>query len=673
MASSNSYKRKLEGSENGGRKTGFSDGPPPMDEVELAKQRAQEIVARLVNTAEAKRPRIDEESTRTATEPKPLSQSIQNLQYGDLSSMAQQNQSSDFQGSSRKFDVPNSKVGLLIGKGGETIKYLQQNSGCKIQITRDADADPFSQTRNIELIGPLDRINKAEQLINDIISQADIGASGAQIARGFSSFQSGGEQIQMQVPNNKVGLIIGKGGETIKNLQSRSGARVQLIPLHLPEGDTSTSRTLQLTGTTNQLESAQEMIKDIISENRFKGSPMMALPNQQGYGPRGPAPQWAPRGPPPVQYPGYGYGHQQQQGTLPYPGLTQYQSQPYGSYPSQPPSGTAQDQWPPAPVQAQQQSGEYDYYGQQVQAGAPSTVVNYGYGQAQGGGYGVPGTYGQQVTSQQSYAQGYGDQGSSQQVYGQQGNNDGYDQQGNPQQWYAQQGNSQQGYVQEGNPQQGYLQQGNSEQEPGNSEQGYAQQVGPPGVPGSEAVSQKGPHTGTYGSQSSSQKGYLEQGYGTAGLSHMPHSSNQGYPQEGNGVSGVSNDGYNQQSSPKPGYEQKGTQSGYGQPLSVHPSYGQNTPSQSSYGQQASSQPSYVHQSISQPAYAQQASAQSGYSQQGPIQIGTALKEPSQTYEQEGLSQPVQAKQESSQVGSVQNKPPYAGYEQHKASQKVYE
>ncbi|GLJ31059.1 hypothetical protein SUGI_0621620 [Cryptomeria japonica] len=65
MASSNNYKRKMEGSENGGRKTGFSDGPPAMDEVEIAKQRAQEIVARLVNTAEAKRPRIEDESART--------------------------------------------------------------------------------------------------------------------------------------------------------------------------------------------------------------------------------------------------------------------------------------------------------------------------------------------------------------------------------------------------------------------------------------------------------------------------------------------------------------------------------------------------------------------------------------------------------------------------------
>ena len=49
---------------------------------------------------------------------------------------------------------------------------------------------------------------------------------------------------QMQVSNNKVGLIIGKGGETIKNLQGRFEAHIQLIPLHLPKGETVTSRTL---------------------------------------------------------------------------------------------------------------------------------------------------------------------------------------------------------------------------------------------------------------------------------------------------------------------------------------------------------------------------------------------------------------------------------------------
>lgn len=63
------------------------------------------------------------------------------------------------------------QVGVLIGKSGDTIKYLQLNSGAKIQITRDADADPRAATRPVELVGTLESLNKAERLIKDVIAE----------------------------------------------------------------------------------------------------------------------------------------------------------------------------------------------------------------------------------------------------------------------------------------------------------------------------------------------------------------------------------------------------------------------------------------------------------------------------------------------------------------------
>lgn len=65
------------------------------------------------------------------------------------------------------------QVGVLIGKAGDTIRYLQYNSGAKIQITRDAEADPHATTRPVELIGSLDSIEKAEKLINAVIAEVD--------------------------------------------------------------------------------------------------------------------------------------------------------------------------------------------------------------------------------------------------------------------------------------------------------------------------------------------------------------------------------------------------------------------------------------------------------------------------------------------------------------------
>lgn len=76
-----------------------------------------------------------------------------------------------FQGSSKKIDVPNGRVGVIIGKGGETIKYLQTQSGAKIQVTRDGDADLSAPTRMVELMGTPEQIAKAEHLINEVLAE----------------------------------------------------------------------------------------------------------------------------------------------------------------------------------------------------------------------------------------------------------------------------------------------------------------------------------------------------------------------------------------------------------------------------------------------------------------------------------------------------------------------
>ncbi|CAL5362219.1 unnamed protein product [Camellia sinensis] len=94
------------------------------------------------------------------------------------------------------------------------------------------------------------------------------GGSPSLVGRGFGMVQAAGtvEQVLIQVPNQKVGVIIGKGGETIKNLQTRSGARIQLIPQHLPDGDQSKERTVRVAGDKKQIEMAREMIKEVMNQ-----------------------------------------------------------------------------------------------------------------------------------------------------------------------------------------------------------------------------------------------------------------------------------------------------------------------------------------------------------------------------------------------------------------------
>lgn len=79
--------------------------------------------------------------------------------------------SSGYPGPSKRIEIPNGRVGVIIGKGGETIKYLQLQSGAKIQVTRDMDAEPNSATRGVDLMGTPDQIMKAEQLIQDTLAE----------------------------------------------------------------------------------------------------------------------------------------------------------------------------------------------------------------------------------------------------------------------------------------------------------------------------------------------------------------------------------------------------------------------------------------------------------------------------------------------------------------------
>lgn len=273
------------------RKTGFSGSPasyssipPPVSDIEVAKQRAEQIAARLV-AQDVKRPRTDDNGDghpphfhSSATTYEHRGYGREDLDRGPTYQSYSQGQHGgspyDMQGNSpsKKIDVPNIKVGLIIGKAGETIKYLQHQSGARIQVTRDADHDPHASTRQVELMGTPEQISRAEQLIKDVLAEADAGGSTAIVSRGHGGTPPFGEQIQIRVPNNKVGLIIGRGGETIKSLQSRTGARIQLVPLQ-HSGDAESNfgleRVVTLLGNKQQTDMASELIKEVISEVCF--------------------------------------------------------------------------------------------------------------------------------------------------------------------------------------------------------------------------------------------------------------------------------------------------------------------------------------------------------------------------------------------------------------------
>ena len=65
--------------------------------------------------------------------------------------------------------MPNECVGLIIGKGGETIRQLQQESGAKIQVAKKEVGN--TGIRNVFVEGTPDRYEHAKRLIEAIIEE----------------------------------------------------------------------------------------------------------------------------------------------------------------------------------------------------------------------------------------------------------------------------------------------------------------------------------------------------------------------------------------------------------------------------------------------------------------------------------------------------------------------
>lgn len=65
--------------------------------------------------------------------------------------------------------VPASRIGLCIGKGGETVRTLQDRSGAKIIVTPDRDTDLSAPDRPIAITGTAEMIALARQLIDELV------------------------------------------------------------------------------------------------------------------------------------------------------------------------------------------------------------------------------------------------------------------------------------------------------------------------------------------------------------------------------------------------------------------------------------------------------------------------------------------------------------------------
>jgi len=163
-----------------------------------------------------------------------------------------------------KVEVPDADVGLVIGKGGTTIKYIQETTGSSVQIPRAADPDNPS-VRSISVTCPtLEGAEAAKTQILNIIKNKPANNHKGPSSHHGGSMNQNAASLEVPIPNKDVGLCIGRGGCVIKQLQSKTNTRID-IPPHPPPGQNI--RVIRVTGPTQEAcEMAKSYIERIVNE-----------------------------------------------------------------------------------------------------------------------------------------------------------------------------------------------------------------------------------------------------------------------------------------------------------------------------------------------------------------------------------------------------------------------
>ncbi|XP_060807118.1 far upstream element-binding protein 3 isoform X2 [Amyelois transitella] len=180
--------------------------------------------------------------------------------------------------------VPDKMVGLIIGRGGEQITRLQAESGCKIQMAPDSGGQP---DRVCTLTGSREAIQRAKELVNQIVNhrgrenasgqfepQGGGGGGGGSMPPMPRGGGGGGGGLatteEIMLPGPKVGLIIGKNGKTIKQLQEQSGAKMVVIQ----DGpNTEYEKPLRISGDPSKVEHAKQLVFELLSDKDMQGGP----------------------------------------------------------------------------------------------------------------------------------------------------------------------------------------------------------------------------------------------------------------------------------------------------------------------------------------------------------------------------------------------------------------
>jgi far upstream element-binding protein len=126
-------------------------------------------------------------------------------------------------------------------------------------FNKPLDQPPDCIDRRVSISGPPEEVRSARSMIQSLVDDA----LASQANRRGGDYGSSRATVTIHIPSNKVGVVIGRGGETIRDLQDRSGARINVTPDNAANPQ-STDRPVTLIGDDAAVQRAKALIDEII-------------------------------------------------------------------------------------------------------------------------------------------------------------------------------------------------------------------------------------------------------------------------------------------------------------------------------------------------------------------------------------------------------------------------
>lgn len=158
------------------------------------------------------------------------------------------------------------EVGSIIGKKGETVKRIREESSARINISEGSCPE-----RIITITGPTDCVFRAFTMITFKLEE-DLSAL---VANGTMTNKPP-VTLRLVIPASQCGSLIGKGGSKIKEIRETTGAQVQVAGDLLPN---STEREVTISGSQDSIIQCVKLICTVILESPPKGATIPYRPS----------------------------------------------------------------------------------------------------------------------------------------------------------------------------------------------------------------------------------------------------------------------------------------------------------------------------------------------------------------------------------------------------------